>query len=71
MDFAALLGGSVIVESVFGLPGFGNVILNAIYAQDTPIIMAAVVLLSALFMVIMLAVDLSYALLDPRVRLDG
>lgn len=67
MDFAALLGGSVIVESVFGLPGFGNVILNAIYAQDTPIIMAAVVLLSALFMVIMLAVDLSYALLDPRV----
>ena len=67
MDFAALLGGSVIVESVFGLPGFGNVILNAIYAQDTPIIMAAVVLLSALFMVIMLAVDFSYALLDPRV----
>ena len=67
MDFAALLGGSVIVENVFGLPGFGNVILNAIHAQDAPIIMASVVLLSGLFMLIMLAVDLSYALLDPRV----
>ncbi len=67
MDFAGLLGGSVIVENVFGLPGFGNVILNAIHAQDVPIIMASVVLLSGLFMLIMLAVDLSYALLDPRV----
>lgn len=67
MDFAALLGGSVIVENVFGLPGFGNVILNAIHAQDAPVIMASVVLLSGLFMLIMLAVDLSYALLDPRV----
>ena len=67
MDFAALLGGSVIVENVFGLPGFGNVILNAIHAQDATIIMASVVLLSGLFMLIMLAVDLSYALLDPRV----
>lgn len=67
MDFAALLGGSVIVENVFGLPGFGNVILNAIHAQDAPIITASVVLLSGLFMLIMLAVDLSYALLDPRV----
>lgn len=67
MDFAGLLGGSVIVENVFGLPGFGNVILNAIHAQDAPIIMASVVLLSGLFMLIMLAVDLSYALLDPRV----
>ena len=67
MDFAALLGGSVIVENVFGLPGFGNVILNAIHAQDAPIIMASIVLLSGLFMLIMLAVDLSYALLDPRV----
>lgn len=71
MDFAGLLGGSVIVENVFGLPGFGNVILNAIYAQDAPIILAAVVLLSALFMLIMLLVDLSYALLDPRVAVKA
>lgn len=67
MDFASLLGGSVIVENVFGLPGFGNVILNAIHVQDAPIIMASVILLSGLFMMIMLAIDLSYALLDPRV----
>lgn len=67
IDFASLLGGSVIVEQVFGLQGFGGLILNAINAKDGPIVMAAVLLLSALFMLIMLLVDVSYALLDPRV----
>ena len=67
MNFATLLGGSVIVETVFGLPGFGNIILNAIHFKDVPIIMAAVLLLSTLFMLIMLLMDLTYAFLDPRV----
>ena len=67
MDFAGLLGGSVIVENVFGLPGFGNIILNAINTKDGPVLMAAVVFLSFMFMLVMLAVDITYALLDPRV----
>ena len=67
MNFAGLLGGSVIVENVFGLPGFGNIILNAINTKDGPVLMAAVILLSFMFMLVMLVVDITYALLDPRV----
>lgn len=67
MTFAALLGGSVIVENVFGLPGFGNIILNAINSQDSPVLMASIIFLSFLFMLVMLVVDVVYALLDPRV----
>ena len=67
MTFAALLGGSVIVENVFGLPGFGNIILNAINTKDSPVLMASIILLSFMFMLVMLVVDLVYALLDPRV----
>ena len=67
MTFASLLGGSVIVENVFGLPGFGNIILNAINTKDSPVLMASVILLSFIFMLVMLAVDVVYALLDPRV----
>ena len=67
MDFAALLGGSVIVETVFGLPGFGNLILNAINAKDGPVIMAVTILLSGMFMIVMLLMDITYGFLDPRV----
>ncbi len=67
MTFAALLGGSVIVENVFGLPGFGNTILSAINTKDSPVLMASVILLSFMFMLVMLVVDIVYALLDPRV----
>ena len=67
MSFAGLLGGSVIVENVFGLPGFGNIILNAINTQDSPVLMASVILLSFIFMLVMLVIDVVYALLDPRV----
>ena len=67
MSFAGLLGGSVIIENVFGLPGFGNIILNAINTQDSPVLMASVILLSFIFMLVMLVIDVVYALLDPRV----
>lgn len=67
MSFAGLLGGSVIIENVFGLPGFGNIILNAINTQDSPVLMASVILLSFIFMLVMLVVDVVYAFLDPRV----
>ena len=56
MSFAGLLGGSVIVENVFGLPGFGNIILNAINTQDSPVLMASVILLSFIFMLVMLVI---------------
>ena len=68
MSFANLLGGAIIVEAVFGLPGLGKVILNALVLKDIPVIMASVILISILFMLIMLSVDLLYAYIDPRIK---
>jgi len=67
MSFAGLLGGSMIIEKVFGLPGFSETILQAMTTKDVPVIMGSTIFLSAVFMVIMLLVDLLYAVLDPRV----
>ena len=67
VSFAVLLGGSIIVEQVFGMPGFGSTILTAIQYKDSPLIIGAIVFLSVLFVLIMLAVDLIYAVLDPRI----
>lgn len=67
MSFATLLGGSIIVEQVFGMPGFGSTILTAIQYQDSPLIIGATVFLAVLFVLIMLVVDLVYAVLDPRI----
>ena len=68
MNFAGLLGGAMITEIVFGLPGFGNAIVAAIKAKDVPLTMFSVVFLSTTFMVIMLVVDLIYAFVDPRIK---
>lgn len=68
MNFAGLLGGAMITEIVFGLPGFGNAIVAAIKAKDVPLTMFSVVFLSTIFMVIMLVVDLIYAFVDPRIK---
>lgn len=68
MSFAGLLGGAVVCEQVFGLPGVGQAILNAINSKDAPIVMGATVILSLLYMVIMLAMDLLNALLNPKIR---
>ena len=68
MNFAGLLGGAMITEIVFGLPGFGNAIVAAIKAKDVPLTMFSVVFLSTTFMLIMLAVDLIYAFVDPRIK---
>ncbi|MCB7305840.1 ABC transporter permease [Bariatricus massiliensis] len=68
MSFASLLGGALITEMVFGLPGFGSAIVNAIKTKDIPIVMGGIIFLSTIFILIMLAVDLIYAFIDPRVK---
>lgn len=68
MSFANLLGGTIVVEAVFGLPGLGKVILNALVLKDIPVVMASIILISTLFMLIMLAVDMLYAYIDPRIK---
>lgn len=65
---SVLLGGSVIVEQVFALPGMGQLVLNAIRNGDMPIVMGFVALAAVTMAVVQLLLDLTYAWLDPRVR---
>jgi len=66
--FGSLLGGTVIIESVFSLPGLGSHIVAAILRRDLPVVMGCTILISAVFMLIILFIDIAYAGLDPRVR---
>jgi len=68
MSFGGLLGGTILIESVFSMPGVGMLMLNAIRMKDIPQVMATVILLAAPFCVIMLFVDILYAYIDPRLR---
>ncbi len=65
---AFLLGGSVIVESIFGLPGIGNLTIQAIYQRDYPQIQADVLLIATVVVVVNLLTDLCYGWLDPRIQ---
>jgi peptide/nickel transport system permease protein len=65
----SLLGGAVVVEQVFSLPGVGRLIIGAIMSRDFPVIQGGLLFLAAIYVVINLAVDVLYAVVDPRVRL--
>ena len=68
MSFGASLGGAIIIETVFGMPGLGTYIVTSIRQKDVPAVSAATLLLSVLFCLIMLVVDLLYAFLNPRIK---
>ena len=68
--FAALLGGTVVIESVFAWPGIGLTILDGILTKDFPVIQGGILLLSFGFIFINLLVDILYKLLDPRIKLE-
>jgi peptide/nickel transport system permease protein len=65
----SLLGGAVVVEQVFSLPGVGRLIIGAIMSRDFPVIQGGLLFLGLIYLVINLAVDLLYAAVDPRIRL--
>jgi peptide/nickel transport system permease protein len=69
IDLGALLGGAVVTESVFGLPGLGKAALDALNQQNQPVVIGTVLLASTAIVVANIVVDLAYAVLDPRVRL--
>jgi peptide/nickel transport system permease protein len=63
-----IVGGIVVVEDVFTLPGVGRLLLDAIFQRDYPVVQGVILLLAAAFMALNLVVDLLYAVLDPRLR---
>lgn len=66
--FGSMLGGTVLVETVFSLPGLGAFIILSIRQKDVPQVMAAIIFLALMFCLILLAVDLIYAFIDPRIK---
>lgn len=67
LQFGGLLGGVVITESVFGVPGIGRLIVSAIFNRDFPLLQGGVLLFAVVVVVVNLVTDLLYALMDPRV----
>ena len=70
LQLGQLLAGSIILESVFALPGLGRLALGAITARDLPVVQGVTLFVASCIVVINFAVDLSYAWLDPRIRYD-
>ena len=70
LEFGFLLSGVVVVETVFSWPGVGRLTFNAITQRDIPVVQATVVIFSLMFVTLNLIVDLVYAFLDPRIRLN-
>jgi peptide/nickel transport system permease protein/oligopeptide transport system permease protein len=70
LQFGLLLGGAVLTETVFAWPGLGRLIVDSILARDYPVIQGAILIFGLLYILVNLAVDLAYALIDPRIRYD-
>jgi peptide/nickel transport system permease protein len=70
LETGALLSGAVLTETVFTLPGMGTALYNAITSRDYPVVQGFVVAIAIIFVLANLIVDISYAYLDPRIRLD-
>lgn len=68
IGFAALIGGAVVTESVFAIPGLGRLTVDAILRRDYPVIQGVVLLFSFMYVIVNLGVDLLYTLFDPRIR---
>ena len=68
ISFAILISGAVVVETVFNIPGLGRLIVSAVLRRDYPVIQGVVLCVAAVYMLANLAVDLSYLVIDPRVK---
>lgn len=66
--FAIVIGGVVVTESVYAIPGLGRLVVDAIMRRDYPVIQGTILLFSAIYVFINLAIDISYTMLDPRIR---
>jgi peptide/nickel transport system permease protein len=71
LSLPGLIGGSVIIESVFAIPGMGQLMVQAVFARDYPVVMGNLVIVATLTLLANLAADIAYGLIDPRIRLTG
>ena len=69
--FIQIMGGSLVIEKIFSIPGMGNVMVDAINAHDFPLAIGVLFWFSLLSLITILIVDLSYGIIDPRIRLGG
>jgi peptide/nickel transport system permease protein len=69
LTVALMIGGAVVTETVFGLPGVGNLVVSAVLRRDYPVIQGALLVVAALYVLINFSIDLLYAVIDPRVEL--
>ncbi len=68
MTAAILIAGSVVIETVFSVPGIGNLVVNAVMRRDYPVIQGILLIISAVYVLINFAIDMLYLVIDPRVR---
>jgi peptide/nickel transport system permease protein len=68
LQFGGLLGGIVVIERVFNWPGMGTLAFDAVAARDYPVLQAVIMILSLMIVLVNLAVDIAYGLVDPRIR---
>ncbi len=71
LQAAAMLGGSVVIESVFGIPGFGRLAQEAVASRDSPLLLGIILTSAVMVIIANLAVDLTYAQIDPRITKGG
>jgi peptide/nickel transport system permease protein len=71
LQMGALMGGAVVTEQIFVLPGFGRLIVEAVFTRDYPVVQGVVLITASSYVLINLLVDLSYTVLNPRIRVRG
>ena len=71
LQMGALMGGAVVTEQIFVLPGFGRLIVEAVFTRDYPVVQGVVLITASSYVLINLLVDLSYSVLNPRIRIRG
>jgi peptide/nickel transport system permease protein len=62
------VGGAIVTETVFGLPGIGNLVVSAVLRRDYPVIQGALIVVAGIYVLINLLIDIIYTFVDPRVR---
>ncbi len=71
LQMGALMGGAVVTEQIFVVPGFGRLIVEAVFTRDYPLVQGVVLITASAYVLINLLVDVSYSLLNPRIRVGG